>query len=32
MKLTISRQLTLMAVLTLVILLVVGIIGNRVAH
>ena len=32
MKLTISRQLTLMAVLTLVILSVVGIIGNRVAH
>jgi methyl-accepting chemotaxis protein len=32
MKLTISRQLTLMAVLSLVILLVVGIIGNRVAH
>ena len=32
MKLTISRQLTLMAALTLVILLVVGVIGNRVAH
>ena len=32
MKLTMSRQLTLMAVLSLVILLVVGIIGNRVAH
>ena len=32
MKLTISRQLTLMALLTLVILLVVGVIGNRVAH
>ena len=32
MNLTISRQLTLMAVLSLVILLVVGIIGNRVAH
>ena len=32
MKLTISRQLTLMALLTLAILLVVGVIGNRVAH
>ena len=32
MKLTISRQLTLMALLTLAILLIVGVIGNRVAH
>ena len=32
MRLTISRQLTLMAVLTLAILLIVGVIGNRVAH
>ena len=32
MRLTISRQLTMMALLTLAILLVVGVIGNRVAH
>ncbi|MFT3847638.1 MAG: methyl-accepting chemotaxis protein [Propionivibrio sp.] len=32
MKITISRQLTLMALLTLAILLIVGITGNRVAH
>ena len=32
MKLTISRQLSLMALVTIVILLVVGITGNRVAH
>ena len=31
MKLTISRQLSLMAVITIAILLVVGVIGNRVA-
>ena len=32
MRLTISRQLTMMALLTLAILLVVGVIGNWVAH